>query len=171
MRIRNFTKMGEGLQCCRPSTREDLQWKGKICNVANLPPGGRSAMLQIFRGKVCTGEGLQYNTGVLPRRHFKHIVNDGVRRKALECMLLTTRYLVKGFFLYTHPCNMILSKKKCCLLLHNVSTESQKRTSALQIKRNFSPTRNMTRINVELAKSLLFSWQIYMCNLMTWYTK
>ena len=53
MRIRNFTKMGEG-----------LQWKGEICNVANLPPwgkvcnvadlpGGRSAMLQTFRGKVC----------------------------------------------------------------------------------------------------------------------
>ena len=49
---------------------------GKICNVANLTPGGRSATLQIFRGKVCNvadlpggggevckGEDLQYNTG------------------------------------------------------------------------------------------------------------
>ena len=40
-----------------------------------LPLGGRSAMLQIFRGKVCNvadlpegleGEGLQYNTGPHP---------------------------------------------------------------------------------------------------------
>ena len=36
--------LGEGLQCCKSS-------------------GGRSAMLQIFRGKVCKGEDLQYNTG------------------------------------------------------------------------------------------------------------
>ena len=54
MRIWNFTKMGEGLQCCRSSPGEDLHWKGKICNAANLPPWG----------KVCNvadlpGEGLQ----------------------------------------------------------------------------------------------------------------
>ena len=45
---------------------------GKVCNVADLPgkvcnvadfPGGRPATLQTFRGKVCKGEGLQYNTG------------------------------------------------------------------------------------------------------------
>ena len=54
MRIRNFTKMGEGLQCCRslpppvqisPPPRTDLppppgekicNERGKICNVANL---------------------------------------------------------------------------------------------------------------------------------------
>ena len=55
-----------------------------------------------------------------------------------------------------------------------VSTESQKRTSVLQIRRDFSPTRHMTRINVGLAlslvKLLLSSWKIYMCNLVTWYT-
>ena len=30
------------------------------------------------------------NAGVLSRRHFNRIVNDGVRRKTLEYMLLTT---------------------------------------------------------------------------------
>ena len=78
------------------------------------------------------------------------------------------------FSIYTHHCRMILSKKKCCLLLNGVSTESQKRTSSLQIRRDFSPTRHMTRIKVGLAlslvKLLLSSWKIYMCNLVTWYT-
>ena len=54
------------------------------------------------------------------------------------------------------------------------SLPSQKRTSVLQIRRDFSPTRHMTRINVGLAlslvKLLLSSWKIYMCNLVTWYT-
>ena len=58
---------------------------------------------------------------------------------------------------------MIISKKKCCLLFNDVSKESQKRTSVLQIRRDFSPTRNMTRINVGLAPSLvkllLSSWK------------
>ena len=57
---------------------------------------------------------------------------------------------------------------------NGVSTESQKRTSVLQIRRDFSPTRHMTRINVGLAlslvKLLLSSWEMYMCNLVTWYT-
>ena len=77
MRIRNFTKMGEGLQCCISSPGTICNERGRICNVADLPPlgkvcnvadlpgeglqccrssGGRSAMLQIFRGgggKVC----------------------------------------------------------------------------------------------------------------------
>ena len=60
---------------------------------------------------------------------------------------------------------MILSKKKCCLLLNGVSAESQKRTSVLQIRLDFSRTRNMTRINVgfalSLVKFLLSSWKIY----------
>ena len=86
------------------------------------------------------------------------------------------KYLLSIFLHYTHPCRMILSKKKCCLLLNGVSTESQKRTSILQIRRDFSPTRNMTRINVGLAPSLvkllLSAWKEYtcMCNLMAWYT-
>ena len=90
MRIRNFTKIGEGLQCCRSSPGEDLQWKGEDLQCCKPSPlgegmqccrssGGRSAMLQIFRGeglqccrpsggKVCKGEGLQYNSGpVTPR--------------------------------------------------------------------------------------------------------
>ena len=48
---------------------------------------------------------------------------------------------------------MILSKQKCCLLLNGVSTESQKLTFVRQIRRDFSPTRNMTRIHVGLALS------------------
>ena len=87
-------------------------------------------------------------------------------------MVLT--YLLSIFLLYTHPCHMILSKQKCCLLLNGVSTESQKLTSVRQIRRDFSPTRNMTRMHVGLAlsymKLLLSSWKIYMCNLMAWYT-
>ena len=85
MRIRNFTKMGEGLQCCRSSPGEDLQWKreglqcckhsplgeglqccrssgGRSCNVSDLP-GGRSAMLQTFRG-----EGLQGGRSAIQHR-------------------------------------------------------------------------------------------------------
>ena len=59
---------------------------------------------------------------------------------------------------------MILSKQKCCLLLNVVSIESQKLTSVRQIRRDFSPARNMTRIHVGLAlsgyvKLLLPSWK------------
>ena len=41
---------------------------------------------------------------------------------------------------------MISSKQKCCLLLNGVSTESQKLTSVRQLRWDFSPTRNMTRM-------------------------
>ena len=48
-----------------------------------------------------------------------------------------------------------------------VLQQSQKRTSVLQIRRDFSPTRHMTRINVglvlSLVKPLLSSWKIYIC--------
>ena len=78
--------------------------------------------------------------------------------------------LATSILLYTHPCNTILSKQKCCPLLNGVSTESQKLTSVRQIRRDFSPTRNMTRAHVGFAlsyvKLLLSSWKIYMCNLM-----
>ena len=84
------------------------------------------------------------------------------------------KYLLSIFLLYTHPCHMISSKQKCCLLLNGVSTESQKLTSVRQLRRDFSPTRNMTRMYVGLAlsyvKLLLSSLKIYMCNLMAWYT-
>ena len=67
-------------------------------------------------------------------------------------------------------------KKKCqysWLLSTGVSTESQKRTSVLQLRQGFLATRNTTRINVGLARSyvklLLSSWKTYMCNLMAWY--
>ena len=65
------------------------------------------------------------------------------------------KYLRSIFLHYTQPFHMILSRKKCSLLLNCVSIESQKRTSVLQIRRNFSPTRNMTRINVGLALILV----------------
>ena len=52
-----------------------------------------------------------------------------------------------------------LIKEKCCTF----STENQKRTSVLQIRWDISPTRNMTRINVgfalSLVKLLLPSWK------------
>ena len=58
---------------------------------------------------------------------------------------------------------MILSKQKCCLLSTGISTESEKRSSVLQIRQGFLATRNMTRINVGLARSyvklLLSSWK------------
>ena len=57
-------------------------------------------------------------------------------------------YLLSIFLLYTHSCHMISSKQKCCLLLNGVSTESQKLTSLRQLRRDFSPTRNMTRMYV-----------------------
>ena len=76
-------------------------------------------------------------------------------------------------YIYTPHCHMILSKQKCCLLSTGVSTESQKRTSVLQLRQGFLATRNTTRINVGLARSyvklLLSSWKTYMCNLMAWY--
>ena len=68
---------------------------------------------------------------------------------------------------------MILSKQKCCLLSIGVSTESQKRTSVLQIRQGFLAAGDMTHINVGFARSnvklLLSSWKTYMCNLMAWY--
>ena len=80
-------------------------------------------------------------------------------------------YLLSTFLFYTPHCHMILSKQKCCPLSTGVSTESQKRTSVLQLRQGFLATRNMTRIHVGLARSymklLLFSWRTYMCNLMT----
>ena len=60
------------------------------------------------------------------------------------------KYLLSIVLLYTHPCNMILSKQKCCLLLNGVSTESQKLTSVRQIRRDLSPTREKGR---DLTKS------------------
>ena len=58
---------------------------------------------------------------------------------------------------------MILSKQRCCLLSTGFLTKSQKRTSVLQLRQGFLATRNMTRINVGLARSyaklLLSSWK------------
>ena len=84
MNIRNFTKMAEGLQCCRspPPPGKICNAREKICNVANLPlgeglqccrsSGGRSAMVQIFRGKACNvadlSGGLQGGRSVIQQR-------------------------------------------------------------------------------------------------------
>ena len=94
--------------------------------------------------------------------------------KNCDCVTFGVRmYLLSTFLLYTTHCHMILSKQKCFLLSTGVSTESQKRTSVLQLRQGFLATRNMTRINVGLArrnvKLLLSSWKTYMCNLMAWY--
>ena len=74
--------------------------------------------------------------------------------KSCDCVTFgVLRYLLSTFLLYTPHCHMILSKQKCCLLSTGVSTESQKRTSVLQIRQGFLATRNMTHINVGLARS------------------
>ena len=54
--------------------------------------------------------------------------------------------------LYT-SCHMILSKQKCCLWSTGVSTESQNLTSVLHLRQDSLATRNMTRIDVGLARS------------------
>ena len=77
-------------------------------------------------------------------------------KSSKSCVCETFRvlkYLLSIFLLYTHPCHMILLKQKCCLLLNCVSTESQKLTSVRQIRLDFSPTSNMTRMHVGLALS------------------
>ena len=53
---------------------------------------------------------------------------------------------------------MISSKQKCCILLNGVPTESQKLTSVRQLRRGFSPTRNMTRMHIglELCEAFTF---------------
>ena len=83
------------------------------------------------------------------------------------------KYLLSTFLLYTPHCHMILLKQKCCLWSTGVSTESQKLTSVLHLRQGFFlATRNMTRIDVGLARiyvKLLLSWKTYMCNLMAWY--
>ena len=60
---------------------------------------------------------------------------------------------------------MILSKQKYCLWSTGVSTESQNLISVLHSRQDFLATRNMTRVNVGLArgyvKLLLSSWKIY----------
>ena len=89
------------------------------------------------------------------------------------CRYVEVIFHISTFLHYTPHCHMILLKQKCCLLSTGVSTESQKRTSVLQLRQDFLTTRNMTRINVGLARSyvklLLSSSKIYMCNLMAWY--
>ena len=94
--------------------------------------------------------------------------------KSCDCVTFRVlKYLLSTFLLYTPHCHMILSKQKCCLLSTGVSTESQNLTSVLHLRQDFLATRNMTRIDVGLARSyvklLLSSWKTYMCNLMAWY--
>ena len=84
--------------------------------------------------------------------------------KSCDCVTFgVLSYLLSTFLLYKPHCHMILSKQNCCLLSTGVSTESQKRTSVLQFRQGFLATRNMTRINVGVARSyvklLLSSWK------------
>ena len=97
-------------------------------------------------------------------------------RSSKSCDFVTFRvltYLLSIFLLYTPHCHMILSKQKCCLWSTGVSTESQNLTSVLHLRQDSLATRNMTRIDVGLARSyvklLLSSWKTYMCNLMACY--
>ena len=77
-------------------------------------------------------------------------------RSSKSCDFVTfgvLMYLLSTFLLYTPHCDMILSKQKCCLLSTVVSTESQQRTSVLKLRQGFLATKNMTGINVGLARS------------------
>ena len=69
--------------------------------------------------------------------------------------------------LYTSLPHDLIKDKVLSLVKWCFNRES-KRTSVLQIRRDFSPTRHMTPVNVGLAlslvKLLLSSWKIYMCN-------
>ena len=79
-----------------------------------------------------------------------------LQRSSKSCDCVTFRvlkYLLSNFLLYTHHCRMILSKLKCCLWSTGVSTESQTLTSSLHLRQGFLATRNMTRIDVGLARS------------------
>ena len=94
--------------------------------------------------------------------------------KSFDCVTFRVlKYLLSIFLLYTPYCHMILSKQKCCLWSTGVSTESQNLTSVLHLRQDSLATRNITRINVSLARSdvklLLSSWKTYTCNLMAWY--
>ena len=58
MRIRNFTKIGgrSALLQISPPPRGNIRFcneRGRSAMLQTFPFGGRSAMLQIFRGKVC----------------------------------------------------------------------------------------------------------------------
>ena len=93
--------------------------------------------------------------------------------KSCDCVTFRVlKYLLSTFLLYTPHCHMIWSKQKCCLWSTGVSTESQNLTSVLHLRQDFLAIRNMTRIDVGLARSyvklLLSSWKTYMYNLMAW---
>ena len=84
--------------------------------------------------------------------------------KSCDCVTFRVlKYRLSTFLLYTPHCHMILSKQKCCLWSTGVSTESQNLTSVLHLRQDFLATRNMTRIDVGLARSyvklLLSSWK------------
>ena len=95
--------------------------------------------------------------------------------KSCDCVTFgVLRYLLSTFLLYTPHCHMILSKQKCCLLSTGVENRESKTYLCTSVKAGFFlATRNMTRINVGLARSyvklLLSLWKTYMCNLMAWY--
>ena len=72
---------------------------------------------------------------------------------------------VSSFDFSTPHCHMILLKQKCCLLSTGVSPETTKRTSVLQIRQGFLATRNMTRINVGLARSYVKAFTFLMENI------
>ena len=94
--------------------------------------------------------------------------------KSCDCVTFRVlKYLLSIFLLYTPHCHMILSKQKCCLWSTGVSTESQNLTSVLHLRQDSLASRNMTRIDVGLARSylklLLSSWKTYTCVCAIWW--
>ena len=74
--------------------------------------------------------------------------------KICDCVTFgVLKYLLSTFLLYTPHCHMILSKQKCCLWSTGVLTERQTLTSVIHLRQAFLATRNVTRIDVGLARS------------------
>ena len=72
---------------------------------------------------------------------------------------------VSSFDFSTPHCHMILSKQKCCLWSTGVSTESQNLTSVLHLRQDSLARRNMTRIDVGLARSYVKLFTFLMQNI------
>ena len=91
-----------------------------------------------------------------------------LQRSSKSCDCVTFRvvkYLLSTFLLYTPHYHMILSKQKCFLWSTGVSTESQNLTSVLLFRQDFLATRNMTRIDVGLARSYVKLFTFLMENI------
>ena len=100
-----------------------------------------------------------------------------LQRSSKSCDCVTFRilkYFLSTFStLYTSLPHDLIKAKVLSLVNRFFLTESQNLTSVLHLRQDVLATRNITRIDVGLARNyvklLLSSWKTYMCNLMAWY--